>query len=231
MSCSLTRRTGACVAIALLAMMAAEAASAGPWTVSADAGVSVGDYVAQDERYAQTFFGPLWMVSGAASRSLGDRVALRFTSGYLRTARSVAVTGDPEAVLPNVRQVVALVPLGIGARVFLAPVRDRQAGPFLELTPALYWTRVTDRRTYDGWDFYTGARIARVERDSWARFLPGFDAAIGLAGRVAPFARAEIAAHGVITAALGDVKVGEWYYDRYDGLRQLAMTAGLAWAP
>ncbi len=44
-------------------------------------------------------------------------------------------------------------------------------------------------------------------------------------------ARRSRSGHGPRQTALGDVTLGEWYYGRYGGLWQLAMTAGLAWAP
>jgi hypothetical protein len=201
-------------------------AYAGPWSYSAGAGLA-GPYQAVPERYAESF-GPGWGVAGSAIRWLNSSVGVRASSGWIHHQRMPGLAGIPEIPPATLVQRANFVPVTLGLRLHLPEVPSSEHRVFIDVSPALVWSRWSQRLTQSR-DFNGNA--IRDDSASETRLEPGVEFGLGMAVPHAGGLHPEFAARYLAAAAPGGAPIN-WFGQRpLQGLSQWTVGASVSWEP
>ena len=224
------RVTAACLLAAACWAFSSVDAMAGAWGFTGGAGVA-GPYRLISNKYYDQSFGPTGSAVAAAMRRISSDLDLRMATGWSGYGQDVPLTQVPENPPTRLHQAAGIVPLSMGLRWHL-PARgfsnDRPV--FIDVAPALVWSRWRERFTQIGYDLNgTSQHIDAVDTRSTLR--PGIDVGLGVGFRSTEHVHPEFGVRFLASTSPGDAPIPSLYGAKTQGLRQWSAGMNLSWEP
>ena len=199
----------------------------GAWSYTAGGGAT-GPYEFKSGPYRDAF-DPTWTLTGAAIHPINRAFSVRLSSSWARHDRAPGLISIPEDPPARLRQRVDLVPVSAGLRWTLPPPSGTTNRAYIDVAPALVWSKWYQRFTQVGRDF-NGNYIHRDAIATRAQLRPAVDLGLGVSFRATQRVHPEFGVRYLASSGIAGSPIPSLFgVQRVAGLKQWSAAMSVGW--